>query len=134
MQYARITASGSHHDASGNPARQAQFALRKSEDRPWVPLDSFGLAPADTAELIGMADEASALLGAGCGKPAEGEVTLCCPIVRPGKVIAIGLNYLDHIRETHATAPAFPVTFAKYPSSLNDPFGVIVADPAVTAE
>jgi len=134
MQYARITANGSHDHASGDSARHAQFALRQSAGHPWVPLDSLGLAPADTAELIEIADVASALMGAGRGKPAEGDVMLCCPIVRPSKVIAIGLNYLDHIRETHATAPTFPVSFAKYPSSLNDPFGAITFDPAVTAE
>jgi 2-keto-4-pentenoate hydratase/2-oxohepta-3-ene-1,7-dioic acid hydratase in catechol pathway len=108
--------------------------VRQSESTAWVPLDTLGLAPADTAELIGLAGQASALLGAGRGTPAAGEVLLHCPVVRPSKIIAIGLNYLDHIRETGATAPARPVCFAKYPSSLNDPFGAIVVDPAVTAE
>ena len=61
-------------------------------------------------------------------------ITACLRTSRPSKVIAIGLNYLDHIRETHATAPTFPVSFAKYSSSLNDPFGAIIGDPAVTAE
>lgn len=134
MQYARITATGSQNGASGQPPRHARFALRRSADEPWVPLDSLGLAPADTAELIEAARQASTLLDAGHGTPADGEVALGCPIVRPGKVIAVGLNYLDHIRETGATAPASPVSFAKYPSSLNDPFGGIVVDPEVTAE
>ena len=106
MQYARITADGSHDEASGNSAPNARFALRQSAADPWVPLDSLGLSPADTGELIDMADLASAFLDGGRGEPAGGGVTLCCPIVRPSKVIAIGLNYLDHIRETQATAPA----------------------------
>ncbi|MGX5681603.1 fumarylacetoacetate hydrolase family protein [Schumannella luteola] len=40
------------------------------------------------------------------------------PIARPGKIIAVGLNYVDHTLETGFTAPAAPLTFAKYPSSL----------------
>jgi 2-keto-4-pentenoate hydratase/2-oxohepta-3-ene-1,7-dioic acid hydratase in catechol pathway len=134
MQYARITAASSDQGARGQPQRRARFALRRRATEPWVPLASLGLSPADTAELIEAAGPASALLDAGHGTPAAGETTLSCPIVRPGKIIAIGLNYRDHIRETGATTPVSPVSFAKYPSSLNDPGGAIVVDPGVTAE
>lgn len=36
----------------------------------------------------------------------------------PGKIVAIGLNYLDHIRESGQAAPERPLVFAKFPSSL----------------
>jgi 2-keto-4-pentenoate hydratase/2-oxohepta-3-ene-1,7-dioic acid hydratase in catechol pathway len=39
------------------------------------------------------------------------------PVV-PGKVVAIGLNYLDHIREAGLTPPEKPLVFAKFPSSV----------------
>jgi 2-keto-4-pentenoate hydratase/2-oxohepta-3-ene-1,7-dioic acid hydratase in catechol pathway len=38
--------------------------------------------------------------------------------VRPGKIVCIGLNYLDHIREQNAKVPERPVVFAKFPSSV----------------
>lgn len=59
---------------------------------------------------------------------------LLCPVVRPAKVIAIGLNYLDHIRETGATSPQQPVVFAKFPNSLVGPQDPIVIDPQLTNE
>jgi 5-carboxymethyl-2-hydroxymuconate isomerase len=41
--------------------------------------------------------------------------------VRPGKIVAIGLNYLDHIRESGLTPPERPLVFAKFPSSVVGP-------------
>ncbi|MFO7837032.1 MAG: fumarylacetoacetate hydrolase family protein [Candidatus Thorarchaeota archaeon] len=43
------------------------------------------------------------------------------PIHRPGKIVALGLNYKDHIRETGRQVPDFPVIFAKFPSSVVNP-------------
>lgn len=40
------------------------------------------------------------------------------PIIRPGKIVAIGLNYLDHIRETGLARPSAPLLFAKFPSTV----------------
>jgi len=37
---------------------------------------------------------------------------------RPGKIVAIGLNYMDHIRETGATPPDSPLIFAKFTTSV----------------
>ena len=55
------------------------------------------------------------------------------PPVRPGKVVAIGLNYLDHIREAKVAPPPAPLIFAKFPSSVIGPDAPIVIDPALTA-
>jgi 5-carboxymethyl-2-hydroxymuconate isomerase len=41
--------------------------------------------------------------------------------VTPRKIVAIGLNYLDHIRESGAQAPERPLVFAKFPSSIVGP-------------
>ena len=57
----------------------------------------------------------------------DGELTL-----RPGKIVAIGLNYRDHIAEAGVDAPAQPLVFAKFPSSVIGPEEPIVIDPAVT--
>jgi 2-keto-4-pentenoate hydratase/2-oxohepta-3-ene-1,7-dioic acid hydratase in catechol pathway len=47
-----------------------------------------------------------------------GSVTLAPAITRPSKIIAIGLNYADHIQESRGKVPDFPVVFAKFPNSL----------------
>jgi 2-keto-4-pentenoate hydratase/2-oxohepta-3-ene-1,7-dioic acid hydratase in catechol pathway len=46
------------------------------------------------------------------------EVEILSPMARPSKILCIGLNYLDHVRESGAEPPASPVLFAKYPNSL----------------
>jgi len=48
-------------------------------------------------------------------------VTLEAPITRPGKIVALGKNYLDHVEETGSETPDFPVVFAKFPSSVIGP-------------
>ena len=45
-------------------------------------------------------------------------VKLLAPVPNPSKIIAIGLNYMDHIRETGLPMPRFPTMFCKYPSSI----------------
>ena len=44
------------------------------------------------------------------------------PIARPGKIVCVGLNYLDHARETGAALPHEPVVFMKDPSTMVGPF------------
>ena len=42
-------------------------------------------------------------------------------IFKPGKFIAIGLNYSDHAKETGAKVPTEPIIFMKATSSINGP-------------
>ena len=49
------------------------------------------------------------------------DVQLLAPVTRPGKIIAIGLNYRDHAIETKQEIPTSPIIFAKFPSSINGP-------------
>jgi len=46
---------------------------------------------------------------------------LLAPIPRPPKFLAIGLNYMDHIKETGIEAPAFPVFFNKQTTCVIGP-------------
>lgn len=101
-------------------------------DGGWVPLPQLGVRAAETADVIAQGELiASAVAGA---PPGSEGVRLRCPIVRPTKVLAIGLNYMDHIRETKAPVPERPVLFAKFPNTLNDPFGDVVVDPDLTEQ
>ena len=54
------------------------------------------------------------------------EVHLNAPIPRPGKIMAIGLNYADHIAESGAATPENQIWFSKMPTSVNGPFDPIV--------
>jgi 2,4-diketo-3-deoxy-L-fuconate hydrolase len=49
------------------------------------------------------------------------EVHLHAPITRPGKIVAIGLNYVDHAEETGQPIPEVPVVFGKYPNTIIGP-------------
>lgn len=60
------------------------------------------------------------------------DVTLLPPVPRPGKIVAIGLNYRDHAAEGGRPAPAEPVLFAKFPTALIAHGDPIVWDPALT--
>jgi 5-carboxymethyl-2-hydroxymuconate isomerase len=53
-------------------------------------------------------------------------------LLRPGKVVGVGLNYRDHAAEAGVAAPASPLLFAKPASSVIGPGEPIVVDPAVT--
>ena len=48
------------------------------------------------------------------------------PIARPGKIMAIGLNYADHIAESNLGKPEHQVWFAKMPSAVNPPYDPIL--------
>ena len=45
-------------------------------------------------------------------------VRLLAPVPNPSKVVAIGLNYMDHIREADIGVPDLATMFCKYPSSI----------------
>jgi 2-keto-4-pentenoate hydratase/2-oxohepta-3-ene-1,7-dioic acid hydratase in catechol pathway len=88
-----------------------------------VDLTASGLPSAMTALLEGGADAlAAAAAYADRGTPlAWEEVELLAPVPRPGKFLAIGLNYADHIAETGREAPAFPTVFNKQITCVNAP-------------
>lgn len=54
------------------------------------------------------------------------------PPVRPGKIVAVGLNYFDHIREVGADAPEQPMLFAKFPTSVIGDGVAIEIDSTIT--
>ncbi len=62
-------------------------------------------------------DAAEDILGKG---PAIdlGQVTLLPPLSASGKIICVGLNYVDHSIESGFVVPAYPTIFARFTSSL----------------
>jgi 2-keto-4-pentenoate hydratase/2-oxohepta-3-ene-1,7-dioic acid hydratase in catechol pathway len=63
-----------------------------------------------------------------------GEVRLAPVVTNPSKIIAVGLNYLDHVRESHGDIPETPLVFAKFPNALSAHRDPITWDPAVTSK
>jgi 2-keto-4-pentenoate hydratase/2-oxohepta-3-ene-1,7-dioic acid hydratase in catechol pathway len=59
-------------------------------------------------------------------------VAFAPPINNPSKIIAIGLNYRDHIQESKGKVPEHPIIFAKFPSSLRGHQEAITWDPNLT--
>jgi 2-keto-4-pentenoate hydratase/2-oxohepta-3-ene-1,7-dioic acid hydratase in catechol pathway len=54
------------------------------------------------------------------------DVKLLAPIPRPRKLICVGLNYLDHARETGAQIPSVPTIFNKFATAVIGPGDNIV--------
>ena len=98
-----------------------------------IDLSAAGL-PGSMREFIAAGADALAA-AARVEKPALplADVRLLAPMPDPQKVIAIGLNYMDHLREQNiAAVPASPLVFAKFPSSIIGPEEAIEYDPALT--
>jgi len=92
--------------------------------------------PGDMISLIRQWSAAKPRLTQALGGRADqvlSTIRLRAPIMRPGKILAIGLNYLDHIEETGAQRPTWPTFFAKMPTAANGPFDPIEY-PAVSKE
>ncbi len=51
---------------------------------------------------------------------------LGAPIVRPSKIVCVGLNYRAHAGESKMEIPKEPVIFLKSPSSLSGPFDPVI--------
>jgi len=103
-----------------------------------VPLSSLGfrgsmldLISSGMEELGRVREALRSSTVAGEGLPPDGHAA---PIPRPPKIVAIGLNYLDHARESNMDLPEEPLVFTKFSSSVvghNDP---VVLPEALTRE
>jgi 2-keto-4-pentenoate hydratase/2-oxohepta-3-ene-1,7-dioic acid hydratase in catechol pathway len=95
-----------------------------------VPLNSAALKlPTEMIGLIAawpsVAEQVRAVADARRGALRLDQVRLRAPIRRPGKIMAIGLNYADHIEESGVEAPKEQVWFSKASTAANGPFDPI---------
>jgi 2-keto-4-pentenoate hydratase/2-oxohepta-3-ene-1,7-dioic acid hydratase in catechol pathway len=102
-----------------------------------VPLDALsGDYPTIRAILLGGAnalERIDAFVKSGAASLELSQVRLLAPIERPGKYLAIGMNYAKHLEEADKLGVArskHQTWFNKQTTCLNDPFGDI--DPGVT--
>ncbi len=82
-----------------------------------LPSDMLGLLAAPTG-----LQQARTASGA---RHALTDVTLHAPVLRPPKILAIGLNYKDHIEETKLETPKFPMFFNKQATAAQGPYAPI---------
>ena len=84
----------------------------------------------DTAVELPFAD-VGAILAAGAlrtVKHASGprhritDLSLAIPVLNPAKIVCVGQNYRDHIKEQNGTIPKFPTLFNKWPTTLIGPY------------
>lgn len=98
---------------------------------------SGGQLPNDMRAFLEMGEPALALaqevVAQGGGVPL-GSVKVLAPISNPSKVIAIGLNYMDHVREQGMKPPTIASMFTKYPSAIVGPGDAIRWDPGLTGK
>ena len=76
-------------------------------------IDATSLAPAELAKLKKLDTKKLPLVK---GKPRLGPC-----VATPSKFVAIGLNYIDHAKETGSPIPEFPIVFFKTPSCIVGP-------------
>lgn len=82
--------------------------------------------PAEMCALLGAGRDALDRAAAATGDTlALAEVTLLPPVLRPPKILAVGLNYRDHIAETGLETPRYPMIFNKQSTAANGPYAPI---------
>ena len=96
-----------------------------------VPANLADVLKADNGDLKGLADIAKRAPAA-ARKPLNG-LKYALPVARPGKIICLGLNYLEHVKEgfQRDNVPKFPTIFMRCQTSLV-PHGQPIQRPKVT--
>lgn len=100
---------------------------------PDLPTDMIGLIDAGHAALETVRTAARS----GASRLALTDVHLEAPILRPPKILAVGLNFGDHIEETGMEKPKVPVIFNKQSTAAHppgDPFHMPRASTALDYE
>ena len=62
------------------------------------------------------------------------KVKVLPPIRQPSKIVAVGLNYIDHCKEANLPVPSEPVLFSKWPTSICGPYDDLSWPAGVTKE
>ena len=86
-----------------------------------LPADMLAFLEAGEAAL----NAARQACAAGASRLALADVTLQAPIRRPPKVLAVGLNYRDHVEEVGLKMPDVPMIFNKQSTAVIGPQGAI---------
>lgn len=103
-------------------SHDGKTAIGRVEDDTIIDLSESGL-PAEMSALLAAGPTALQQAESADGRPLGlSQVELLAPVLRPPKILAIGLNYKDHIEETGLDTPEFPMFFNKQSTSANGPY------------
>jgi 2-keto-4-pentenoate hydratase/2-oxohepta-3-ene-1,7-dioic acid hydratase in catechol pathway len=91
-----------------------------------VDLTAAGIAPTVLALLEAGEPALVAARRASGASLALASVKLSAPVLRPPKILGIGLNYADHARETNQKTPEVPLVFNKQVTATAGPYDAIV--------
>lgn len=59
---------------------------------------------------------------------------LGAPVTQPSKIVAIGLNYMDHASESEMEVPETPLVFTKFPNAITGPTNEVEIPTELTQE
>ena len=110
--------------ATFSPEADATPRLGVVVDGGIVDLSQCGSFPADMIAMLEQGIDPLAISAAieGLDLIPLAAVALHAPVMHPGKILAIGLNYGDHIEETGSKKPEHQVWFNKQHNCANGPF------------
>lgn len=96
-----------------------------------------GFGRIEGAEVVSMGGDLATWLETGVARDGErlplAALELLAPLPRPGKIVCIGRNYVEHAHERGFDAPPEPILFAKWANSIVGPDAVAVV-PSATRE
>ncbi len=106
--------------AGGNPRigiLEGEEVVDLQSAAPDLPREMVAFLEAGDAALA----TARAAQAAGGSRLALADVVLQSPILRPPKILAVGLNYADHVAEAGMDTPKFPMIFNKQSTAAHPP-------------
>jgi 2-keto-4-pentenoate hydratase/2-oxohepta-3-ene-1,7-dioic acid hydratase in catechol pathway len=124
----------SYLDAAGD-----RLAVEHDDGRIWSSRSLGAGLPGSMADLLAGGEAALAALRSAArsadrvGRPGDvAAAARISPVPRPGKIVAIGLNYHDHAAELGVELPQTPLMFAKFPTSVVGDGATVEWDPRLT--
>ena len=118
-----------------------RLGIEQAPGRIWASRSLGAGLPGSMAELLAGGERAltalrsAARAAAAAGRPGEVDpARLVAPVPRPGKIMAVGLNYRDHVEEQggKVKVPERPMLFAKFPTAVIGDGATVEWDPSLT--
>jgi len=118
-----------------------RLGVEHTPGRIWASRSLGAGLPGSMAGLLAGGDAALAALrsaareAAAAGRPGEIDSSrVTAPVPRPGKIMAVGLNYRDHVEEQGGKVriPERPMLFAKFPTAVIGDGETVEWDPRLT--
>ena len=120
-----------------------RLGVEQTPGRIWASHSLGAGLPGSMADLLAGGEPAQVALrsaarsAAAADRPGEVDRSrVIAPVPRPGKILAVGLNYRDHVEEqgVRVRVPQRPILFAKLPTAVVGPGATVEWDTRLTSE